>query len=196
MKGKIPLDALSTGITDALVETATLREQCKSQQLEIKSLNDYKLESEIEMDCRVSDESLIAAKQDVEDLTAKQESSQQRVQSLEKEVLSYRRQIEKLIVALRNKTRKALVCSIALKSAYKIVPSLKDQATIQRLQSLSEMATSPRWVDKKVDMVLKEVGVVASTDEADDSLRTPALTPSTETSDDGERPHLKRKRHR
>ncbi|KAH7271142.1 hypothetical protein B0J15DRAFT_389313 [Fusarium solani] len=194
MARKIPLDVLSAGVTDALAETATLREQCKSQQEEIKSLSDHKLVSEIEIDYRVSDENLIAAKQDIETLEAKQESSQQRIKNLKEEALSYRKQIEKLVVVLRNKTRKALVSSIAIKSAYKIVPSLKDQATIQRLQSLSEKATSPRWVEKDVDSVLKEAGVVLI-NETNNSLRTPALTPSHETTDDGEKRRLKRKRH-
>ncbi|EEU46788.1 uncharacterized protein NECHADRAFT_77544 [Fusarium vanettenii 77-13-4] len=194
MTRKITLDVLSAGVTDALAETATLREQCKSQQQEIEGLNDYKLESEIEINCRISDESLIAAKQDMEILEAKQESFQQRIKNLEEEVLSYRKQIEKLVVVLRNKTRKALVASIAIKAAYKIVPSLKDQATIQRLQSLSEKATSPRWVEKDVDSMLKEAGVVVA-NETNNSLRTPALTPSRETTDDGERRRLKRKRH-
>lgn len=49
MTRKITLDVLSAGVTDALAETATLREQCKNQQQEIESLNDYKLESEIEI---------------------------------------------------------------------------------------------------------------------------------------------------
>lgn len=137
----------------------------------------------------------MAAKQDVEDLTEEQESSRQRINGLEREVMRYRRQIEKLILVLRGKTRKALVCSIAIKSAYKIVPSLGDQATIQRLQSLSEKATSPGWVEKEVDLALKEAGVVAATKEASASLRTPALTPSGETLDDEERPRVKRKRH-
>ncbi|KAM6523397.1 hypothetical protein FSOLCH5_004017 [Fusarium solani] len=213
MARKIPLDVLSAGVTDALAETATLREQCKSQQEEIKSLSDHKLVSEIEIEYlkdlreifekkltekdesyRVSDENLIAAKQDIETLEAKQESSQQRIKNLKEEALSYRKQIEKLVVVLRNKTRKALVSSIAIKSAYKIVPSLKDQATIQRLQSLSEKATSPRWVEKDVDSVLKEAGVVLI-NETNNSLRTPALTPSHETTDDGERRRLKRKRY-
>ncbi|KAJ3467514.1 hypothetical protein MRS44_005078 [Fusarium solani] len=192
MARKIPLDVLSAGVTDALAETATLREQCKSQQEEIKSLSDHKLEWKESY--RVSDENLIAAKQDIETLEAKQESSQQRIKNLKEEALSYRKQIEKLVVVLRNKTRKALVSSIAIKSAYKIVPSLKDQATIQRLQSLSEKATSPRWVEKDVDSVLKEAGVVLI-NETNNSLRTPALTPSHETTDDGERRRLKRKRH-
>ncbi|KAJ4190207.1 hypothetical protein NW755_005348 [Fusarium falciforme] len=216
MARKIPLDVLSAGVTDALAETAILREQCKSQEKEIKSLNDHKLESEIEIEflrelreifekkmtekdewkesCRVSDESLIVAKQDIKTLEAKQESSQQRIKNLEEGVLSYRKQIEKLVIVLRNKTRKALVSSIAIKSAYKIVPSLKDQATIQRLHSLSEKATSPRWVEKDVDSVLKEAGVVL-TNEANDSLRTPSLTPTEETTDDGETRRLKRRRH-
>ncbi|UPK91588.1 hypothetical protein LCI18_002523 [Fusarium solani-melongenae] len=201
MAPKISLDVLSAGVTDALAETAILRDQCQSQEKEIKSLNDQKLESEIEMEFlrglreiyRVSDESLIAAKQDIETLEAKQESSQQRIQNLEEETLSYRKQIEKLVVVFRNKTRKALVSSIAIKSAYKIVPSLKDQATIQRLHSLSEKATSPRWVEKDVASVLKEAGVIL-TNEANDSLRTPSLTPTEETTDDGERRRLKRKR--
>ena len=50
MARKIPLDVLSAGVTDALAETAILREQCKSQEKEIKSLNDHKLESEIEIE--------------------------------------------------------------------------------------------------------------------------------------------------
>ncbi|KAI8722025.1 hypothetical protein NCS52_00345400 [Fusarium sp. LHS14.1] len=209
MTRKITLDVLSTGVTDALAETATLREQCTGQQQEIESLNDYKLESEIEIkylkelreifeewkeSYRVSDECLIAANQDIETLEAKQESSQQRIKNLEGQALSYRKQIEKLVVVLRNKTRKALVASIAIKSAYKIVPSLKDQATIQRLHSLSEKATSHRWVEKDVDSMLKEAGVVL-TNETNSSLQTPALTPSRETTDDGERRRLKRKRH-
>ncbi|KAL2689845.1 hypothetical protein Neosp_003906 [[Neocosmospora] mangrovei] len=194
MTRKITLDVLSAGVTDALAETATLREQCTSQQQEIESLNDYKLESEIEINYRVSDENLIAAKQDIETLETKQMSSQQRIKNLEGQALSYRKQIEKLVVVLRNKTRKALVASIAIKSAYKIVPSLKDQATIQRLHSLSEKATSHRWVEKDVDSMLKEAGVVL-TNETNSSLQTPALTPIREMTDDGERRRLKRKRH-
>ena len=50
MARKIPLDVLSAGVTDSLAETATLREQCKSQQEEIKSLSDHKLVSEIEIE--------------------------------------------------------------------------------------------------------------------------------------------------
>lgn len=50
MAPKIPLDVLSAGVADALAETATLREQCKSQQLEIKTLTDDKVESEFEME--------------------------------------------------------------------------------------------------------------------------------------------------
>ncbi|KAI8682668.1 hypothetical protein NCS56_00390100 [Fusarium sp. Ph1] len=207
---KIPLDVLSAGVTDALAETASLRERCNSQQQEIESLNDYKLESEIEIkflrelredfekmmwkeSCRVFDENLVAANQGIKDLTAKHESSKQRILDLEKEGLNYRQQIEKLVIVLRNKTRKALVSSIALKSAYKIVPSLKDQATIQRLQSLSEKVTSPRWVEEDVDSVLKEAGV-ALTNEANDSLRTPSLTPTEEMTDNGETRRLKRRR--
>ncbi|KAI8674812.1 hypothetical protein NCS57_00380300 [Fusarium keratoplasticum] len=208
MARKIPLDVLSAGVTDALAETAILRDQCKSQEKEIKSLNDHKLESEIEIEFlrelreifekkmteKDAEIHLIAAKQDIKTLEAKHESSQQRIKNLEEDVLSYRKQIEKLVIVIRNKTRKALVSSIAIKSAYKIVPSLKDQATIQRLHSLSEKATSPRWVEKDVDSVLKEAGVV-QTNETNNSLRTPALTPSHETIDDGERRRLKRKRH-
>ncbi|WAO86473.1 Hypothetical protein NCS54_00374800 [Fusarium falciforme] len=208
MARKIPLDVLSAGVTDALAETAILREQCKSQEKEIKSLNDHKLESEIEIEFlrglreifekkmteKDAEIHLIVAKQDIKTLEAKQESSQQRIKNLEEGVLSYRKQIEKLVIVLRNKTRKALVSSIAIKSAYKIVPPLKDQATIQRLHSLSEKAASPRWVEKDVDSVLKEAGVVL-TNEANDSLRTPSLTPTEETTDDGETRRLKRRRH-
>ncbi|RMJ13543.1 hypothetical protein CDV36_006814 [Fusarium kuroshium] len=141
--------------------------------------------------CRVSDESLTAADEDIKELVARHEASQQRIQDLEKDVSSYRQQVEKLVIAFRNKARKALVCGIALKSAYKIVPSLKDQATIQRVQRLSEKAILPRWVEKEVTSVLKEAGVA----ETNNSLRTPALTPSRETTNDGEKRHLKRRRY-
>ncbi|RSM08827.1 hypothetical protein CDV31_007966 [Fusarium ambrosium] len=141
--------------------------------------------------CRVSDESLTAADEDIKELVARHEASQQRIQDLEKDVSSYRQQVEKLVIAFRNKARKALVCGIALKSAYKIVPSLKDQATIQRVQRLSEKAILPRWVEKEVTSVLKEAGVA----ETNNSLRTPALTPSRETTNDEEKRHLKRRRY-
>ncbi|RSL53599.1 hypothetical protein CEP54_010335 [Fusarium duplospermum] len=116
------------------------------------------------------------------------------MRNIENDVLGYRQQAEKLATALRNKARKALVCSIALKSAYKIVPSLEDQATIKRVQSLSEKAISPLWVEKEVDLVIQEAGV-AWTNEINNSLRTPALTPSRETTNDEERRPLKRMRH-
>ncbi|KAM0440006.1 hypothetical protein ACHAPT_001108 [Fusarium lateritium] len=233
MDPKIPLEVLSSGITGALAETASLREKCQSQQLEIKSLRAHKRESDKEMEfliyarnlydgkmtekddeirrldglvcvwtekCRVLDEKLVAAKQDIEALKAKQESSQEQIKNLEQETLDYRQQIKKLLHVLRNKTRTARVASIAIKATYKLLISLKEQGTMQRLYELSEKAVKPRWVEQEVDALLKEMGIKLLADDTkdsnttNDSLRTPALSPNEVTTDDGERASFKRKR--
>ncbi|KAJ4131672.1 hypothetical protein NW768_005865 [Fusarium equiseti] len=82
-------------------------------------------------------------------------------------------QITKLIGIVHCKVATNRVMQIALKAAYKILPSLEEQLTCSRILNMAKKAPNIR-INQEASNILKEVGLVVNWDKQ--SLKSPIQT--------------------
>ncbi|KAL4724035.1 hypothetical protein ACLX1H_008639 [Fusarium chlamydosporum] len=107
-------------------------------------------------DCESNKEKLTKLRKEEEDLRAKIDADNKRINALEADLSHRDAQVTKLIAILRRKITTNRVVQTALKAAYKILPSLEQQATYSRILEISKKAPHEAGARKELSDTLKE----------------------------------------
>ena len=122
-------------------------------------------------DCDLYRSDLIKMRQENEALKAKNDANNQRICSTKAQISRRDAQITKMIAIVRRKVATNRVMQVALKAAYKILPSLEEQATYARILDMAKKTPNTFGINQEVADVLKEAGLVVNWDKR--SLESP-----------------------
>ena len=123
------------------------------------------------MDCDLYRADLTKMRQENEELKAKNDTSNQHLCSTKAQISRRDAQITKMIAIVRRKVATNRVMQMALKAAYKILPSLEEQATYARIVDMAKKTPNTFGINQEVAGVLKEAGLVVNWDKR--SLESP-----------------------
>ncbi|KAF9770599.1 hypothetical protein IL306_011835 [Fusarium sp. DS 682] len=107
---------------------------------------------------------LTEARKQLEDLQAEHESTLEKVCATEAKASRRDFQITKLVSILRRKVTTNRVSLIALQAAYKIIPSLEQQAQYEKVLSMAKKFLHVVGINKEMKECLEEVGFSVSFD--------------------------------
>ncbi|RBR26607.1 uncharacterized protein FIESC28_00604 [Fusarium coffeatum] len=110
-------------------------------------------------------------RQENEALKAKNDANNQRLCSDKAQISRRDAQITKMIAIVRRKVATNRVMQVALKAAYKILPSLEEQATYARILDMAKKVPNTFGINQEVADVLEEAGLVVNWDKQ--SLESP-----------------------
>lgn len=122
-------------------------------------------------DCDLYRSDLIKMRQENESLKAKNDANNQHLCSTKAQISQRDAQITKMIAIVRRKVATNRVMQVALKAAYKILPSLEEQATYARIVDMAKKVPNTFGINQEVADVLKEAGLVVNWDKQ--SLESP-----------------------
>ena len=123
------------------------------------------------MDCDLYRADLTKMRQENEELKAKNDANNQLLCSIKSQISRRDAQITKMIAIVRRKVATNRVMQVALKAAYKILPSLEEQATYARILDMAKKVPNTFGINQEVADVLKEAGLVVNWDKR--SLESP-----------------------
>lgn len=123
------------------------------------------------MDCELYRADLTKMRQENEELKARNDAGNQRICSSKAQISRRDAQLTKMIAIVRRKVATNRVMQVALKAAYKILPSLEEQVTYSRILEMAKKTPNKVGINQEVSDVLKEAGLVVNWDKQ--SLESP-----------------------
>ncbi|KAH7185878.1 uncharacterized protein B0J16DRAFT_399701 [Fusarium flagelliforme] len=123
------------------------------------------------MDCELYRADLTKMRQENEEFKAKNDAGNQRLCSTKAQISRRDAQVTKMIAIVRRKIATNRVMQVALKAAYKILPSLDEQVTYSRILEMAKKTPNKDGINQEVSDVLKEAGLVVNWDKQ--SLESP-----------------------
>ncbi|KAF5254343.1 hypothetical protein FANTH_828 [Fusarium anthophilum] len=138
--------------------------ESKLEQKDSEILGLHVLLDKVKVDADICRDDLSELRKQLKDLQAKYEASQKQVRDGETKVTRRNFQVSNLICALRRKISANRISVVALRAAYKVIPSLEQKARCMRVLSMARKLPHKTGIEKEMKECLEDAGLLISFD--------------------------------
>ncbi|KAF5648365.1 hypothetical protein F52700_1057 [Fusarium sp. NRRL 52700] len=138
--------------------------ESKLEQKDSEILGLYVLLDKVKVDADICRDDLSELRKQLKDLQAKYEKSQKQVCTGEIKFTRRNHQVSNLICALRRKISTNRISVVALRAAYKVIPSLEQKARCMRVLSMSRKLPHKTGIEKEMKECLADAGLLITFD--------------------------------
>ncbi|KAF4424257.1 hypothetical protein FACUT_10351 [Fusarium acutatum] len=148
---------------EMLRDIRTLYES-KLEQKDSEILGLHVLLDKVKVDADICRDDLSELRKQLKDLQAKYETSQKQICAGRAKSTRRNLQVANLICALRRKISTNRISIVALRAAYKVIPSLEQKARCMRILSMARKLPHKTGIEKEMKECLADAGLLISFD--------------------------------
>ncbi|KAG5748404.1 hypothetical protein H9Q69_003432 [Fusarium xylarioides] len=138
--------------------------ESKLEQKDSEILGLYVLLDKVKVDASICRDDLSEMHKKLKDLQAKYETSQKQLCAGEAKFTRRNLQVSSLICALRRKISTNRISTVALRAAYKVIPSLEQKARCMRILAIARKLPHKTGIEKEMKQCLADAGLLISFD--------------------------------
>ncbi|KAI1038042.1 hypothetical protein LB505_001590 [Fusarium chuoi] len=138
--------------------------ESKLEQKDSEILGLHVLLDKVKVDIEIYRDDLSESRKQLNDMRAKYETSQKQICAGEARFTRRNLQVTNLICALRRKISTNRISVVALRAAYKVIPSLEQKARCMRILSMARKFPHQTGIEKEMKECLADAGLVISFD--------------------------------
>ncbi|KAH7264936.1 uncharacterized protein BKA55DRAFT_734271 [Fusarium redolens] len=138
--------------------------EAKLEQKDSKILGLHVLLDKVKVEAGIYRDDLSELRKQLKDLQAKHESTQKQICATEAKLSRRNFQVAKLVSALGRKVAANRISLVALRAAYKIIPSLEHQVQYEKVLSMAKKLPHKTGIEREMKECLREAGFSISFD--------------------------------